>query len=203
MDPQALVDLVELLAHLGEDDPSDVRASQRGIQDVRILVQRDQDGFLLRMGGAGHGERRERPHDHEREPLENCLHGQLLRNSNVPRRVAGTGRIIPHARGRRFRASSRSFTFWIFPELVIGKSSTKTTWRGILKLAIRPRHCATTSASVSAWPGSRRTKATPTSDRRASGKLTTATRLMPARLIRNASTSIGSTFSPPIFSMSL
>src|SRR5262245_60482566 len=121
------------------------------------------------MGGAGHGERRERSHDHEREPLEDFPHGQLLWNSNIPRRVAGTGRIIPHAGGRRLRASSRSFTLWIFPELVIGKSSTKMTWRGILKLAMRSWQWARTSASVSVWPGSQRMKATPTSLRRGSG----------------------------------
>src|SRR5256712_14064010 len=38
-----------------------------------------------------------------------------------------------------FRARSRSLTFWILPELVIGNSSTNTTWRGGLKLAPRPR----------------------------------------------------------------
>src|SRR5262245_60982025 len=203
MDAQPLVDLVELLAHVRENDPPDVRAGQGGIQDVRILVQRDDERLLLRMGGASNRNRRQRPHGDKREPSEGFPHGQLLWNSSIPRRVAGTGRIIPHAGGRRLRASSRSFTFWILPELVIGKSSTKRTWRGILKLAIRPLQCASTSASVSADSGSRRTKATPTSDSRASGKLTTAARLMPARLIRNASTSIGSTFSPPIFSMSL
>ncbi len=76
-------------------------------------------------------------------------HGQLLRISNIPRGLARTGRIIPHAGAMRLSASSRSFTFWILPELVIGKSSTKMTWRGILKLAILPLHCASTSASVS------------------------------------------------------
>ena len=55
MDPQALVDLVELLAHLGEDDPPDVRASQRRVQDVGVLVERDDERLLLRMGGVGQG----------------------------------------------------------------------------------------------------------------------------------------------------
>ena len=39
---------------------------------------------------------------------------------------------------RRLKASLRSFTFWILPEPVIGKASTKITWRGILKLATFP-----------------------------------------------------------------
>src|SRR5206468_5894845 len=192
----------ELLAHLGEDDPPDVRASQRRIQDVGVLVERDDEGLLLRMGGVGQRERRKRPHE-QGEPPDDSWHGQLLRNSNTPRRVAGTGRIIPQADGRRLSASSRSLTFWILPELVIGKSSTKMTWRGILKLAIRPLQCSSTSAAVSVRPVSHFTKATPTSESRGSGKLTTAARLIAAWLIRNASISIGSTFSPPILSMSL
>ena len=40
MDVQALVDVVELLAHLGKDDPSHVGAGQRRIEDVGILVER-------------------------------------------------------------------------------------------------------------------------------------------------------------------
>ena len=83
MDPQPLVDLVELLAHLGEDDPPDVGASQGGVQDVGILIQRDDERLFLRMGGVSQGERRERPHD-EREPVEDSRHGRLLR-IRIPR----------------------------------------------------------------------------------------------------------------------
>src|SRR4029453_13970860 len=124
-------------------------------------------------GDVDQGQRHERSDD-EPQPFRGSPHGHLLRNSRVALRPTRTGRIIPYAGVIRLRASSRSFTFWILPELVIGKSSTKTMWRGILKLAIRPLHCPSTSPSVSAWPGSRCTKATPTSDRRVSGELTTA-----------------------------
>jgi len=57
-------------------------------------------------------------------------------------RQPAAGGPTPHAGpgvGSRRSASSRSFTFWILPELVIGKSSTTKTWRGTLKLAMRPR----------------------------------------------------------------
>src|SRR5262249_11195541 len=101
------------------------------------------------------------------------------------------------------RARSRSLTFWILPVLVMGNSSTTAMWRGILKLARRPRQCSITSRSVTVQPGSSCTNATGTSESRASGNPTTAAILIPAWFIRKASTSIGSTFSPPIFSMSL
>src|SRR5262244_2671151 len=61
----------------------------------------------------------------------------------------------PGAFGHSSRARSRSLTFWILPVLVMGNSSTKATWRGILKLATRPRQCSITSRSVSAEPGVR------------------------------------------------
>src|SRR5262249_36459208 len=47
----------------------------------------------------------------------------------------------PGALGHCSRARSRSLTFWIFPVLVMGNSSTKATWRGIFKLAPPPRLC--------------------------------------------------------------
>src|SRR5262249_26831837 len=71
--------------------------------------------------------------------------------------------------GQAFRARSRSLTFWILPVVVIGNSSTNATWRGILKLATRPRQCSMTSRSPSAQPGASCTKATATSDSRGSG----------------------------------
>src|SRR5437773_11285135 len=44
-----------------------------------------------------------------------------------------------------FRARSRSLTFWILPELVIGNSSTITRWRGIVRPAARPRQWPVTA----------------------------------------------------------
>src|SRR5262249_45818583 len=47
---EILVDLVELLAHLLEDDAPDVGPGERGIQDVGILVQPDGQRLLLGLG---------------------------------------------------------------------------------------------------------------------------------------------------------
>src|ERR1700687_5684199 len=53
----------------------------------------------------------------------------------------------------RFLASSRRAAFLILPDSVIGKTSTNTTCRGSLKLAILPRQWPTTSsASIVAPP---------------------------------------------------
>ena len=56
----------------------------------------------------------------------------------------------------------------------MGNSLTKATRRGASKLATRPRQCSITSRSVSVKPGSACTKATATSESRASGIPTTA-----------------------------
>src|SRR2546427_5039035 len=61
-----------------------------------------------------------------------------------------------------FRARSRSLTFWILPELVIGNSSTNTTWRGVFQLAPRPPQRALTPPPTSGQPRASRTHATPT-----------------------------------------
>src|SRR5213592_4196990 len=124
-----------------------------------------------------------------------------VRHVSSPGRTSSPGRASRSSGGRR--GSSRRWTFWILPELLIGNSSTNTTWRGILKLATRPRQCSITSRSTSVQPGASCTKATATSDSRASGSPTTAATSMAGWLIRKASTSMGSTFSPPILSMSL
>src|SRR5947199_10723162 len=136
-----------------------------------------------------------------------------VRHVSSPGRTSSPGRASRSSGGRRgssrrrllhsFRARSRSLTFWILTELVIGNSSTNTTWRGILKLATRPRQCSITSRSTSVQPGASCTKATATSDSPASGSPTTAATSIAAWLIRKASTSMGSTFSPTILSMSL
>src|SRR5205823_10811435 len=51
---------------------------------------------------------------------------------------------------RRRMASARSAAFWTLPEDVVGRSSTMKTRRGILKLAMRPRHHAISSAAATA-----------------------------------------------------
>ena len=50
---------------------------------------------------------------------------------------------------------SRRRAFWILPLDVIGNSSTKTTSRGTLKLAMRPRHAARSSPAPTAAPAVR------------------------------------------------
>src|SRR2546427_11755083 len=60
-----------------------------------------------------------------------------------------------------FRARSRSLTFWILPELVIGNSSTNTTWRGVFKVATRPRQGSIPPRSTRLPPGAGRAKAPP------------------------------------------
>ncbi len=79
VDGQALVDVVELLAHVGVHDAAHVALGERGVQDVGILVQRHHERLLggLRAGrdhepgqrrqsreGQGQHERRSAPPDH-------------------------------------------------------------------------------------------------------------------------------------------
>src|SRR2546428_2696085 len=73
-----------------------------------------------------------------------------------------------------FRARSRSLTFWILPELVIGNSSTNTTWRGILKPPTPPPQCPITSRPTNLQPGPSRTKAPTTPHSPPSGRPTPA-----------------------------
>ena len=65
---QVLVDLVELLAHGREHDPPDVRSRDRRVQDVRVLVQRDHQGLLLRLRRGGRHEDCEQDRQHEPQP---------------------------------------------------------------------------------------------------------------------------------------
>ena len=55
----------------------------------------------------------------------------------------------------RFFASSRSSALRILPDLVIGKASMNTTWRGSLKLATLPRQWPSTSSASIAAPSRR------------------------------------------------
>ena len=73
-DLEALVDLVELLAHVLEDDAPDVRAGQGGVQDVRILVQPDHEGLLLRLGRSGRheGAQQDRHRVAQSDPHRRC-----------------------------------------------------------------------------------------------------------------------------------
>jgi len=73
--------------------------------------------------------------------IARSLRGTLSFAAPSPRASLSTrvwAKPLPQAGPSRRSTSSLSFAFWILPELVIGKSSTTITWRGILKLAIRP-----------------------------------------------------------------
>src|SRR5262249_20809401 len=156
------------------------RGRVRGTRDSSHRCIGSRNSTALRRGGG-------EPHREDRARRRRRAHGGSEARA-LPRRgvrrvpegrppAAPSGRPSPRLRRQPrsgdidslFEASSRSFTFWIFPEPVIGKSSTNMTRRGILKLAIRPRQYARTSFSVTTWPGSQRTNATPTSLSRASG----------------------------------
>jgi hypothetical protein len=96
---------------------------------------------------------------------------------------------------------SRSSLFWTFLA-DMGHSSTKRTWRGILKAAILLRQNFTTSSAVSGLPGTVCTKAATASPWVGCGAATTCENMIDGCSARQRSTSRGETFSPPTFSTS-
>ncbi len=88
-DLQVLVDLVELLAHLGEDDAPDVGAGGAGVEDVRVLVERHHQRLLLGLGRQrpqhqGDGQGQQSCHRRQRAL---CEHRCRLHDSRVGRSV--------------------------------------------------------------------------------------------------------------------
>src|SRR5262249_574499 len=88
-EPEALVDLVEVLADVRENNPAHVGASQRGIENVGILEERDDERLLLSVRGVGQAERDERG-DGEREPSRDPAH-VISSGFRMSRAAAGGG----------------------------------------------------------------------------------------------------------------
>ena len=107
-DLQVLIDLVKLLTHVLVDDAAHVGSGQAGVQNVRILVERNDEGCLLRLGGPRRQRQGDKQSDEEAEGLDHhSTHGRSLPESGlVPvgrrgQKESGYNQlpVTPHARG--------------------------------------------------------------------------------------------------------